>query len=353
VPPRKLVRAIAQADSAETAFLRALGSRTRATDARRTRDLLGPNSPEWQRVRSGYFAHLLTNAGDNVETAATAWTKVAPDVRAVFDPDGSISRVMERLTRAKPVIQRGIETFAAGHALYAAIQGRLMTAFYALLTAGASHYAGPASRIFAQGAIGSPPALRLAEEITRWGTRQFDPAVEIAAEDVASALRGEPERIQPDASGEAPPASEPPAAPAPPAATAPAARDDIEAVAALVGIPDAYLRSLVERESGGDPEARNPASGAIGLMQILPQTFETVRAETEALLGRPADIRAPLDNLIAGALYARQGLMETGGRVAAAARFYHGGPDVRAHGPRTRAYGEAVARGTRARLGGR
>src|SRR5262249_60950678 len=65
--------------------------------------------------------------------------------------------------------------------------------------------------------------------------------------------------------------------------------------------------------------------------------------EATRLLGRPVDARAALDNLLMGALYYRDALRRTGGDVEAAARLYHGGPNLALHGPRTVAYGRAVA----------
>lgn len=61
----------------------------------------------------------------------------------------------------------------------------------------------------------------------------------------------------------APPAA--PAAPAPPAATQP--------VVAAAGAPGSFQACVIARESGGNPSAVNPSSGAGGLYQFLPSTW--------------------------------------------------------------------------------
>ena len=53
--------------------------------------------------------------------------------------------------------------------------------------------------------------------------------------------------------------------------------------------------------------------------------------------------RSALDNLLMGACYYRDALRRTHGNVEAAARLYHGGPNLAMHGPRTMAYGKAIA----------
>ena len=77
-------------------------------------------------------------------------------------------------------------------------------------------------------------------------------------------------------------------------------------------------------------------------MQMLPATFEEWRPQVEAITGHQASVDAPFDNLIAGALMYRQ-LLEEHGSVEEAARFYHGGPNTRQHGPKTKAYGQIVS----------
>lgn len=58
---------------------------------------------------------------------------------------------------------------------------------------------------------------------------------------------------------------------------------------------------LMERESGGDPEARNPSSGASGLMQVMPSWADVFGYE-------PEDLYHPVVNLwIASRILEQQG----------------------------------------------
>lgn len=97
----------------------------------------------------------------------------------------------------------------------------------------------------------------------------------------------------------------------------------------------------MQRESGYRADVVSDA-GAVGLMQVLPDTFERLRPQVEHLLGRRADVRHPLDNLVAGAVLYRQHLDHTNGDVEQAARLYHGGTDLAHHVPRTQMYGRGI-----------
>ena len=66
-------------------------------------------------------------------------------------------------------------------------------------------------------------------------------------------------------------------------------------------IPTAWIRAVMAVESGGDVTAVSP-KGAVGLMQIMPDTYAELRERYD--LGRdPAD---PHDNIVAGAAYLRE-----------------------------------------------
>jgi soluble lytic murein transglycosylase-like protein len=117
---------------------------------------------------------------------------------------------------------------------------------------------------------------------------------------------------------------------------------EMTAVGRAVGIDPALLRAVVMQESSGNPNAVSEA-GAIGLTQLMPVAIRQYAAEAASMLGRPVDARSALDNLLMGALYYRDALRRTHGNVEAAARLYHGGPNHALHGPRTVAYGKAVA----------
>ena len=66
-------------------------------------------------------------------------------------------------------------------------------------------------------------------------------------------------------------------------------------------LPAAWIRAVMKAESNGDPRAISP-KGAMGLMQIMPETWVGLRARYS--LG--ADPYDPHDNIVAGAAYIRE-----------------------------------------------
>jgi len=84
-------------------------------------------------------------------------------------------------------------------------------------------------------------------------------------------------------------------------------------------IPALWIRSVMQVESGGNAQALSP-KGAIGLMQIMPETYTALRQA----YGLGADPYQPRDNIMAGAAYLRQmlDLYGTSGFLAA----YNSGP---------------------------
>lgn len=64
------------------------------------------------------------------------------------------------------------------------------------------------------------------------------------------------------------------------------------------GVPEPWIRSVMQVESGGDARAMSP-KGAMGLMQIMPETW----AELRGRYGLGADPYDPRDNILAGAAY--------------------------------------------------
>jgi hypothetical protein len=67
------------------------------------------------------------------------------------------------------------------------------------------------------------------------------------------------------------------------------------------GVPQAWIRAVMRVESAGNPAAVSSA-GAIGLMQVMPETFADMRADL-GLGGNPFAVR---DNILAGAAYLRR-----------------------------------------------
>jgi hypothetical protein len=67
------------------------------------------------------------------------------------------------------------------------------------------------------------------------------------------------------------------------------------------GIPASWIRAVMQAESGGDARAVSP-KGAMGLMQVMPETWAFLRLR----YGLGADPFDPHDNIIAGAAYLRE-----------------------------------------------
>ncbi len=65
-------------------------------------------------------------------------------------------------------------------------------------------------------------------------------------------------------------------------------------------LPASWITAVIGAESGGDPRAVSP-KGALGLMQIMPDTW----AELRVRLGLGTDPFEPHDNIVAGAAYLR------------------------------------------------
>jgi len=84
-------------------------------------------------------------------------------------------------------------------------------------------------------------------------------------------------------------------------------------------IPEHWIRAVIAAESNDEPSAVSP-KGAIGLMQVMPVTYDELRARYH-LGPDPLDIR---DNIIAGTAYLREMLDRFGpdGFLAA----YNAGP---------------------------
>ncbi|REF73438.1 lytic transglycosylase domain-containing protein [Paracoccus versutus] len=86
------------------------------------------------------------------------------------------------------------------------------------------------------------------------------------------------------------------------------------------GIPPGWIRAVRHVESGGNPQAVSP-KGAMGLMQIMPETWAALRAR-HALGSDPFD---PRDNILAGAAYLRE-MHDRYGSISAMLAAYNAGP---------------------------
>jgi soluble lytic murein transglycosylase-like protein len=156
----------------------------------------------------------------------------------------------------------------------------------------------------------------------------------------------------------APPARAQSSAPQPPRIAVSIA-DLIADASQRFDVPATWIAAVIRAESAFDPRATSP-KGAMGLMQLMPDTWAALRAR----LGLGLDPYDPRDNILAGARYLRDlyDQFGAGGFLAA----YNAGPrrylDLLANGrplpPETRAYvvnvttaidgGAAIARSVRA-----
>lgn len=85
------------------------------------------------------------------------------------------------------------------------------------------------------------------------------------------------------------------------------------------GLPETWIRAVMRVESAFQPRAVSHA-GAMGLMQVMPQTY----AELRGRYGLGADPFHPRDNILAGAAYLREMYDRFGARGFLAA--YNAGP---------------------------
>jgi hypothetical protein len=94
----------------------------------------------------------------------------------------------------------------------------------------------------------------------------------------------------------------------------------IREAAAQYNVPDQWIRAVMRQESGGQEQAVSPV-GAMGLMQVMPETYEGLR-ERHSLGSDPFD---PHNNILAGTAYIREmyDLFGSPGFLAA----YNAGPD--------------------------
>lgn len=86
------------------------------------------------------------------------------------------------------------------------------------------------------------------------------------------------------------------------------------------GIPAAWIIAVMRVESAGDLRALSSA-GAMGLMQVMPETW----AELRIRHGLGTDPYDPRDNILAGAAYLRE-MWDRYGNVAAMLAAYNAGP---------------------------
>ncbi len=90
------------------------------------------------------------------------------------------------------------------------------------------------------------------------------------------------------------------------------------------GIDPALVAAVIYVESRFDEYARS-SQGAVGLMQVLPETGEQIAAETGGVGFTPADLEDPAVNIRYGSYYLRRALDVFDGDVRAAVASYNAG----------------------------
>ena len=90
----------------------------------------------------------------------------------------------------------------------------------------------------------------------------------------------------------------------------------VRAAAQAHGLPEALLHAVIEVESGFDAAAVSP-KGALGLMQLMPQTARELRVR---------DARDPAANIDGGARYLKELLARFGNDLSLALAAYNAGP---------------------------
>jgi hypothetical protein len=95
---------------------------------------------------------------------------------------------------------------------------------------------------------------------------------------------------------------------------------EIAAASQRFGVPEAWIRAVMRAESAGDRHAVSHR-GAMGLMQVMPATWASLRAQH----GLGADPFAPQDNILAGTAYLRE-MLDRFGSVPLMLAAYNAGP---------------------------
>ena len=112
-----------------------------------------------------------------------------------------------------------------------------------------------------------------------------------------------------------------------------------EAAGQRFNVDPALLRAISGAESGGNFDTPDSSAGAMGGMQVMPQTYATVKQR----YGLGDDPRDPTNNIMAGAAVLSENLSRYG-NVPDALRAYNGGTDpTKWSNPQTAAYPSRVA----------
>lgn len=130
---------------------------------------------------------------------------------------------------------------------------------------------------------------------------------------------------------------------------------EVRALTARAGF-DSVFDALIQQESGGRAGVRGqqtPYGQPLGMTQMLPETAREMAGKLglpwkpELLTGTDRNAAAYQRQL--GRAYLQEGLSRHGGDWEKALMFYHGGPNQRLWGPKTRAYASAILSRVRGR----
>lgn len=102
-------------------------------------------------------------------------------------------------------------------------------------------------------------------------------------------------------------------------------QDEITKQATSAELDPAWLFAVVRQESAFMPDARSPA-GALGLMQIMPQTGKTIARSLNARLRTSNQLLEPATSIRFGSHYLRSLLDKFSGHPALASAAYNAGP---------------------------
>lgn len=107
----------------------------------------------------------------------------------------------------------------------------------------------------------------------------------------------------------------------------------LETLSAQHSLPPGALMAIMQQESrGGDPRWFKSEAGAVGPFQFLPSTADQYNID-------PHD---PISAANGAAMYLQDSVARYNGDFHKAALSYHGGPDQKQWGPKTRGYAQRV-----------
>jgi len=101
-------------------------------------------------------------------------------------------------------------------------------------------------------------------------------------------------------------------------------RELIELSASRYGVPTAVVAAIMSLESGGNPEVESPA-GALGLMQLMPSTYNMLLGRTKGTLVDHAEAKDPATNIDLGVKLLGMHLSRYKGNFVSAAVAYNAG----------------------------